>query len=70
MHVTGIKSAQTKISIFNADGKLMQQSVAVNQTADLNIAQLPAGTYYIHFEENVSATTRNKQISNIKFVKE
>jgi hypothetical protein len=30
---------------------------------------LPAGTYYLHVEENVS-TGKDKKINNIKFVKE
>ncbi|HVX28072.1 MAG TPA: T9SS type A sorting domain-containing protein [Parafilimonas sp.] len=69
LHVSGLTSAQTTISIFNVEGKLMQRSVAVNRTTDLNIAQLPAGTYYLHVEENVAAKPNNKKISNIKFVK-
>jgi hypothetical protein len=67
LHVTGIKSKST-ISIFNSEGKLLKQSTA-NQTSELNIKQLPAGTYYLHVEENVS-TGKDKKINNIKFVKE
>jgi uncharacterized delta-60 repeat protein len=69
LHITGITFSQTKISIYNAEGKLMQQLITANASYDLNIKQLPAGTYYLHIEENVSAG-KDKKISNIKFVKE
>jgi uncharacterized delta-60 repeat protein len=67
LHITGIKS-QATISIFNAEGKLVKQSTAY-QTSEVNIKQLPAGTYYLHVEENVAAG-KDKKISNVKFVKE
>lgn len=70
LHIAGLKNGNNTITILNAEGKLVKQAIAENQTYDLNIKQLPAGIYYLHIEKNNSSGTQDKKISSIKFIKQ
>lgn len=55
--------ANTKLSIMDASGKLVQQINIVNQNYTYDIQKLAPGSYYLKIE------TDNK-VSTLKFVKE
>ena len=56
-------SIKTTLSIFNASGKMVQQSIATGETYTFNLQKLAAGNYYIRIESD-------KKVTTLKFVKE
>lgn len=56
-------SAKTTLSLFNASGKMVQQSAATGETYSFNLQNLAAGSYYIRIESD-------KKVTTLKFVKE
>ncbi|MDQ6764262.1 MAG: T9SS type A sorting domain-containing protein [Bacteroidota bacterium] len=64
LRVEGLNtSSKTILSLFNASGKLIQQSTATGETYTYSLQKLTAGSYYIKIESDKKTTT-------LKFVKE
>jgi len=56
-------SAKTSLSLFSSTGKLIQQSTTGNESYQLSIQKLAAGSYYVRIQSDEKITT-------LRFVKE
>jgi uncharacterized delta-60 repeat protein len=58
LHVVGLSSAQTKLTVVDLNGSIRMQAVANAASFNLNIASLYAGNYMLKIETNGEVVTK------------
>lgn len=57
-----VRSPQTIVAIYNAQGQLVTSSVVEKQTSTFNISQLPTGLYYLHLQSTEGVGVKKLEV--------